>query len=415
VGWRVVRKLSAAKIRGLTKPGRYGDGDGLWLQVRDAERRAWLFRYRLNGRAHAMGLGSLRDVGLAEARQLATECRAALRRGLDPLESRRAAQADARLAGARLFRDVCDLYLAAHGAAWRNERHRAQWISTLTAHVFPIFGDRPVAAVDTGDVMAALEPLWPKRPETASRLRGRIESVLDFAKARGWRTGENPARWRGHLKNLLPSRAKLSRVEHLAALAYGEVGALMAELRGQPGIAALVLRFTILTAARAGEAVGARWSEIDGPLWIIPADRMKAGREHRVPLSDAAATILDELAAAGTEPGAFIFPGRRARSGLGGAAMIALLRRMKRTEITVHGFRSTFRDWAAEQTAYPREVAEAALAHALSDKVEAAYRRSDFLERRARLMADWATFCERPSTDGADVVPIRKRLGAPTL
>jgi integrase len=270
-------------------------------------------------------------------------------------------------------------------------------------------GDRPVAVVDTGDVTAALEPIWTAKPETASRLRGRIEAVLDFAKARGWREGENPARWRGHLKNLLPARAKIARVKHHAALAYIEVGEFMAELRRQEGVAAQALQFTILTAARTGEIIGARWLEIDRArqLWSVPAERMKGGREHRVPLSDAALAVLDKMGKLRDDKAqdAFVFPGGRAENGLSNMGMATVLKRMSRDDITVHGFRSCFRDWAAETTSYAREVAEAALAHTLSDKVEAAYRRGDLLAKRARLMDDWAAYCLRPKK-AAGVVPI---------
>ncbi len=402
-------KLTQIRIRTLSKPGRYGDGDGLWLQVRDATRRAWLFRYRMHGRARAMGLGPLLDVGLGEAREAARECRRLVRRGLDPIEHRRTERAAGRLAAGHVFRDVIEQYIKAHQGAWRNDKHRAQWRSSLTAYALPYFGDRPIAAIETGDVTAALEPIWSTLPETASRLRGRIEAVLDFAKARGWRNGENPARWRGHLKNLLPSRAKLARVKHHPALPYSEMSEFMAELRQQAGMGALALQFTVLTAARTGEVIGARWSEIDQQrhLWIVPAERMKAAREHRVPLSDAALAVL-KVAKTGSKPDAFIFPGPTAGKGLSNMAMNAVLRRMDRTDITVHGMRSAFRDWAAEATGYPREVAEAALAHTLSDKVEAAYRRRDLLAKRARLMADWATYCKRRNVSGS-VVPMRTR------
>lgn len=403
-------KLTQLRINRLGKPGRYGDGDGLWLQVRDMERRAWLFRYRRLGRARAMGLGPLTEVSLAEARDAASECRRLLRQGIDPIEQRRNQKVAQQLASGRRFRDVVDLYIAAHESSWRNEKHRAQWRSTLETYAIPKFGNRAVASIDTGDVTSALEPIWTKLPETAGRLRGRIEAVLDFAKARGWRDGENPARWRGHLSNLLANVSRVARIKHHPALPYVDVGSFMSALRKQSGVSAKALDFAILTAARTGEVIGARWSEVDlkQKLWTVPADRMKSGKEHRVPLSGAALEILREMS--GVRPGSrqpadFVFPGRK--NGLSNMSLTAVLKRMKRDEITVHGFRSTFRDWAAEQTAYPREVAEAALAHTLSDRVEAAYRRGDLLAKRAQLMSDWARYCAQPRQRG-NVVPIRQ-------
>jgi integrase len=400
-------KLSALRIKSLVRPGRYGDGDGLWLQVRDAERRAWLFRYRWHGRARAMGLGPLADVALADAREAARECRALLRKGLDPIEHRRAQRAAEQLAASPPFKTVFELYLAAHEAGWRNDKHKAQWRSTLESYALPKLGTRPVSEVATGDVTAVLQPIWTKLPETANRLRGRLEAVLDFAKARGWRSGDNPARWRGHLNNLLPSRAKLAKVKHHAALPYADVAGFVTALRKQPGIAAKALEFAILTAARTGEVIGARWSEIDQAraLWTVPAERMKSGREHRLPLSDRAREILEEMNELGGE---YVFPGGKPDAPLSNMAMTAVLRRMKRTDITVHGFRSTFRDWAAETTGYAREVAEAALAHTLKDRVEAAYKRGDLLEKRRRLMADWSTYCA-DSRPRRGVVALKRR------
>jgi integrase len=324
------------------------------------------------------------------------------------------------------FRAVCDLYLAAHEPTWRNAKHRAQWRSTLDTYVHPIMGDMPVAEIGVGAVMRAIEPIWSTKTETASRVRMRIEAVLDYARARGWRTGDNPARWRGHIENLLPKRSKAQTVEHHAALPWKEIGAFMAKLADQDGTAALALRFTILTAARTSEAIEARWSEFDinAAVWTIPPERMKAGREHRVPLSAEAIGILRTLQAVRTvglrTPGAdaepspadakaqtYVFPGARPGKSLSNMAMAALLRRMDRGDLTVHGFRSTFRDWAGESTNYPRELAEAALAHTLKDKTEAAYARGDALEKRRRLMRDWATFCGRPFITDAAAAPIR--------
>jgi integrase len=394
-------KLSALKVRNLTAPGRYGDGGGLWLQVRRAERRSWLFRYKRQGRAHWMGLGPIEDVTLAEARELAREARRSLLQGDDPIQRRRTDRA-AR-AGVS-FREVADLYIKSHEGTWRNDKHRAQWRSTLETYAFPVFGNRPAAEITVGDVMKVLDPIWRDKPETASRLRGRIESVLDYAAARGWRTGDNPARWRGHLSNLLPARSKVAPVEHHAALPWRETGTFMAELRGQKGIGAAALEFAILTAARTGEVIGARWSELDlaEQVWTVPAERMKARREHRVPLTEAAIAVVRRMEPGRPEQGdGLVFPGAKRGRGLSDMSLAAVLKRMGRGEITTHGFRSTFRDWAAEATDYHREVAEAALAHTLRDKVEAAYRRGDLFEKRRRLMGDWAAFCatgrnERP-------------------
>ncbi len=393
-------RLTALKIKGL-KPGRHGDGDGLWLQVRDAERRSWLFRYALDGRSREMGLGPARDVSLAEARDAARKCRALLREGVDPIEQRRAALGAARQGvKAVTFRDVADRYLAAHQAAWRNEKHRYQWRTTLDL-ACQAFGSRPVGAIDTGDVMGLLEPMWLQKAETASRLRGRIEAVLDYATARGWRTGDNPARWRGHLAQLLPAPRKIARVQHYAALPWPEIGAFVAELRDQEGVAASALAFTILTAARTGEVIGARWPEIDfaTATWTVPGERMKAGREHRVPLSEPALAVLRQmLPLRSYHAGDVVFPNARDGAPLSNMSMVMLLRRMGRRDLTVHGFRSSFRDWCAEATSYPREVAEQALAHTLADRVEAAYRRGDLFEKRRRLMSDWAVFCAREGT-----------------
>jgi integrase len=404
-------KLNTAKLRTLTKPGAYGDGGGLYLQVRGAEQRSWLYRFKLHGKPHLMGLGTVADVSLAEARDAAAATRKLVRQGIDPIARRRAARVDAAgRVGLNTFAEVADAYIAAHEAGWRNAKHRQQWRNTLDTYARPVLGGLGVAMVDTGAVMRVLEPIWREKPETASRLRGRIESVLDYATARGWRTGDNPARWRGHMDNLLPSRGKIARVEHHAALPWRETGAFMADLAKEAGVGALALRLAVLTAARTGEVIGARWSEIDMPaaVWTIPAERMKAGREHRVPLSDAALDLLRQAAklAMKQDPESFVFPGWKAGKPLSSMAMLMLLRRMGRGDLTAHGFRSTFRDWCAEVTNYPREIAEAALAHTLRDKTEAAYQRGDLMEKRRRLMTEWAAFCARPAPAG-EVVPLR--------
>jgi integrase len=369
-----------------------------------------------------MGLGAAsgRDaVMLTDARTAARKLWEAVRAGRDPLDDRKAeaeakkAAALAAQARAMTFKDVAAAYIAANEAGWRNDKHRAQWPATLEAYAYPHFGSLPVADVDTGHVMAALEPIWRTKTETASRLRGRIESILDYAKARGWRAGENPARWRGHVANMLPTKAKIQPVEHHAALAWREIGGFVATLRAQSGLAAQALLLTILTASRSSEVLCARWNEIDlaEAVWTVPGARMKAGREHRVPLSDPALAVLRGLLPLrNDEAGDWVFPGARKGRPLSNMAMEMLLRRMGRDDLTVHGFRSTFRDWTAEATAYPGEVAEAALAHVVGDKVEAAYRRGDLFEKRRRLMADWAAFCDRLAQVDATVTPIRRAV-----
>lgn len=404
-------KLNTLRIKNIKEPGRYGDGGGLWLQVRDAEHRSWIFRYTVDGRARWMGLGPAADITLAEARDAAREARRKILEGIDPLDHREQEKAK-RLEKADVltFRQTAERYIKAHEAGWKNEKHAAQWGATLAAYVYPTFGNVRVSAVTVGQVMEALEPIWREKPETASRVRGRIENVLDYARARGWREGENPARWKGHLDHLLPARAKVAKVVHHAALPWKDIGGFMVGLRSPGGIGAYALQFTILTAARTSEVTGATWAEIDlkEKIWTIPASRMKAGREHRVPLSAAALDILKEMGKAGAESKAFVFPGGKADKPLSNMTMAAVLKRMERADLTVHGFRSTFRDWVGEATAYPREVAEAALAHTIKNKAEAAYSRGDALDKRVRLMTEWATFCERVMPATGEVVQFHR-------
>ncbi|NLZ43194.1 MAG: integrase arm-type DNA-binding domain-containing protein [Comamonadaceae bacterium] len=369
-------------VRAIRRPGYHAIGDGLYLQVSASGARSWIFRYSHGGRRREMGLGGYPTVSLAQARARAQDLCRLVRAGGDPLAQRPAATLT--------FRQCAEAYIEARRAGWRNAKHAAQWQATLAAYAYPILGEVPVAAIAVGEVCRVLEPIWRSRTETANRVRGRIEAVLDWATARGHRAGDNPARWRGHLDKILPARAKVQRTRHHAAMPYAEVPAFIAALADQEGIAALALRFVILTAARTGEAIGARWDEIDGDVWAIPGERMKSGRPHRVPLAPAAVAIVKALR--GLDP-VFVFPGGRQGKPLSNMALASVLKRMGRTDATVHGFRSAFRDWAAEQTAFPREVAEGALAHVLTDKVEAAYRRSDLFERRRRLMEVWAGFC----------------------
>jgi integrase len=395
----------------------YPDGGGLYLRIAEDGGRAWVYRFMLNRRQREMGLGRLVDVTLAEARRKAQDARALKAQGIDPIEAKRARRAAERAEKARTvtFQDAAQAYIRSHKAGWRNAKHGDQWENTLKAYAYPHIGNLPVQEIDAGLVLKVLEPIWSAKTETASRVRGRIEAILDWATARGHRKGDNPARWRGHMENLLPKRAKVKRVQHHPALPYAEIGAFMADLRKQEGLAALALELLILTATRTSEAIAARWDEIDlkAKVWTIPADRIKAGREHRVPLSAQAVAILKSLQEAREkmpdgEPCPWVFPGVRGKS-LSNGAILSLLRRMKRSDITAHGFRSTFRDWAAEQTAFPRDVAEMALAHAISDKVEAAYRRGDLYEKRKKLMEGWASYCGIVQVVGNKVVPFNNK------
>ena len=389
--------------------GLHCDGGGLYLRVaagvEASLNRAWLYRFASNGRERWMGFGAYPEVSLKEARELADDARRLRRQGVDPIDRRREGRAAQAVKAAKqtTFREAADGYMRSHGCGWRNGKHAAQWPSTLKTYVYPIFGHLPVQAVDAALVLKALETIWTEKPETASRVRGRVESVLDWAKARGLREGENPARWRGHLDKLLPARAKIQRVKHHAALPFDALPEFMVRLKSQEGVAARALAFTILTGARTGEAIGAKWNEIDlaAKVWTIPASRMKAGREHRVPLAPAAVEIIERAAA--RRENDYVFPGARG-AGLSNMSFLMLLRRMGRGDLTAHGFRSSFRDWTAERTSFPREVAEQALAHTLSDKVEAAYRRSDLFDKRRKLMEAWARFCTTPSVETRGVV-----------
>ncbi|MGO9431228.1 tyrosine-type recombinase/integrase [Rhodoblastus sp.] len=421
---QAMSELSAAFVR-TAGPGRYCDGDCLWLLVKPNGAKYWVFRYKpAGGKLREMGLGrageSRNDVRLAEARAKAADLYRLIKAGVDPLAEREAAKVAEKAAAqdakvkAVTFKEAARRYIDAHRAAWKNVKHAAQWKSTLETYAFSIFGSIPVGDIETSHVLAALEPIWQAKPETASRVRGRIEVILDFAKARGWRTGDNPAQWKGHLALALPARSKVRAVKHHAALPWVDIGAFMRELKKQHGLGAACLRFAILTAARSGEARGARWSEIDanGKTWIIPAARMKAKREHRVPLSDAAMAVLAEMyeLRATTDPDALIFPGADGRRPLSDMTLTACLRRMSRDDLTCHGFRSCFRDWAAESTAYPGDVVEMALAHAVGNKVEAAYRRGDLFEKRVRLMTDWGVACltPTPSSKGVNIFALRE-------
>jgi integrase len=413
---REIERLTALKIEAKDlAPGMYPDGGGLYLRVTPEGTRNWVLRYMLDRRPRWMGLGPLALYGLADARAKALDARRKRHDGIDPIDARRAERARQRLEAAKAitFKECAEAYINAHGAGWKNEKHAAQWPSTLKLYAYDVIGRLPVQAVDTALVLRVLEPIWRKKPETASRLRGRLESILDFAKARGYRDGENPARWRGHLDKLLPARSKVREVEHHAALPYAKLAEFLVALRKQEGVAARALEFLILTAARTGEVIGARWKEIDllDKIWIIPASRMKAHREHRVPLSPRVISILQEMQGtrSGNNPDAFIFPGRKPGVSLSNMAFLMLLRRMELGDLTAHGFRATFKTWASERTSFQNEIVEAALAHVIGDKVEQAYRRGDLFEKRRRLMLQWATFCTSSPVQKSqsNVTPLR--------
>lgn len=403
------RELSALAVQRLKEPGRYAVGgvDGLHLRI-VGESRAWVLRIKIGNRRCDIGLGPYPEVSLADARDAARDHRKKVRDGIDPLQERQQARAALRVerAKSKTFKDCAEAYVEAHKAGWKNDKHIKQWSATLETYAYPKLGALPVAAIDTGLIQDVLRPIWGVKTETASRLRGRIESVLDWAKVNGYREGENPARWRGHLDKLLPARNKVQKVEHHAALPYAEVGAFMADLRKREGISARALEFSVLCASRSGEVRNATWAEFDlvGKVWTVPGDRMKAGKEHRVPLSDAAVALLKALPR--VKGSDYVFPAPRGGA-LSDMALTAVLKRMERDGLTQHGFRSTFRDWAGETTAYPREVIEHALAHQLKDKAEAAYQRGDLLTKRARLMSDWSEYCSKPSKSGSNVVVLQ--------
>ena len=406
-------------VRHVKRAGRYSDGRNLYLQVRQSTRKeptttankSWVFRYERFGKDTWMGLGPYPDVSLRDARELAARARKQLLRGIDPLADKRTnqragrAEHDDRLT----FAECAEQYVESQAPGWSNPKHIDQWRNMLKKLAGPIIGRLPVDQVDAAHVMRCIEPIWTTRTETASRLRGRIEAVLDWATVRGYRNGDNPARWRGHLDKLLPRPSQVARVKHHPALPDTEVGAFMQQLREDSGVASRALELTILTAARTNEVIQAEWSEFDLDLktWTVPAERMKSKREHRVPLSDAAVAALKAVKGRSQR---YVFPGHKRGSHLSNTAVLQVLKRWGRTGITVHGFRSTFRDWCAESTNYPSDVAEMALAHTLRDKTEVAYRRGDLFEKRARLVADWARYCSKP-TEPARVVSIRQNTG----
>ncbi len=412
---RPINRLSAMLVSKLKEPGYYADGANLYLQVSPSGSKSWIFRYRIDNKQREMGLGPLNAISLADAREKAAACRKGLAQDVpaDPIQARQEARrADAALRTKRSaipsFDEAAKAYIDAHRHEWKNAKHAGQWQATLDAYASPVFGTMPVNQIDTAHVLKALGDIWTEKTETATRVRGRIESVLDWARVAGYRTGENPARWRGHLEHSLAAPTKAKKVVNHPALPWREIGDFMVDLRSQNGVAAKALEFAIATAARSGEVRMATWGEVDlqSKTWTIPASRMKAGVEHRVPLADAVVELLRQMPRIkGCD---WIFPGMKSRP-LSDMSLTAVLRRMKRDDITVHGMRSTFRDWCAESSAnsFGREAAEHALAHSLPDKVEAAYRRGDQFERRILLMAAWTDFCATTSATTATVTPIR--------
>lgn len=406
-------RLTVLKVKQLTKPGRYADGDGLYLFVQGNGSRSWVYRWRdrVTGKLRDRGLGPARIVSLAQARERAAKCRDEVWNGGDPIAAAKDRKQAARLELAKrtTFAECCERYIAAHRNSWRNEKHAAQWEATLATYAATL-SPLNVADIDTGLVVKCLEPIWETKTETASRVRQRIEAVLGWATVRGFREGDNPARWRGHLDTLLPKPNAIRKVQHMAALPHAEINGFISELRKAKGLGARALELQILTAMRPGAVAGARWDEfdLDNALWTIPGERMKSrkgkedAREHTVPLSAPALALLNAL----PRVGEFVFPNKKAH--ITTAAMLKATRAV-RDGVDSHGFRSTFRDWGAECTNYPRDLLEAALAHTLKDKTEAAYLRTKLVAKRAPLMAAWAARCEQPDPTGANVVPIRKQ------
>jgi integrase len=400
-----INQLTSIKVQKIKQPGYHADGAGLWLQVTQAGGKSWIFTYSLRGRAREMGLGSASRVTLAEARDERDKCNRLLREHIDPIEDRKRKRAEVALTDVKsiTFAQAAATYIATHRAGFKNAKHAKQWATTIATYAEPRLGKLNVADIDIGLVRQVLEPIWATKLETAKRVRGRIESILDWARVSGYRTGENPARWRGNLDKLLPKQSKVRKVKHHAAMPYDALPAFMVELRQQNGSAARCLEFCILTAARTGEVLSARPSEIDKGIWTVPGERMKGGQTHRVPLSKRAI----EVGSGGS--GSYLFPSRyHPDKPLSHTAMLMLLEHMGHDDVTVHGFRSTFKDWARDRTRFDNYVVEAALAHISGDKVERAYARSDVLEKRHQLMEAWSKFCATPPAKGAGkVVPLR--------
>jgi integrase len=432
-----LKRLSQTFVEKHTTPGLYSDGNGLYLQITASKddgyvTKSWIFRYAVGSREEKrerkMGLGAYPLVSLAMAREMAIECSLKRLRGIDPLEEREAQKRTKAVGAAKTitFEKAAEQYIATHRAGWRNVSHASQWPNSLNAYVYPVFGEMAVRDIDTGMVMRVLEPIWTTKSVTAGRVRGRIERILDWSKVNGFREGENPARWTGHLDHLLPEHAKIRKVEHHPALPYTQVPAFMAELRTRTGASTKLLEFTILTTARTKESIGAKWSEIDfgAKVWTVPPERMKGNREHLVPLSDAAMAVIERMRS--LRQNDYVFPGDRKGKTLGHTAMLDVIERMNtqrekvglsrwvdpkedNEDVVPHGFRSSFRDWVSEETNFAGDLAEAALAHVKGDKVEAAYKRGTMFEKRRKLMEAWAAYCGK-AADDAKVV--RHQFGA---
>jgi integrase len=391
-----LHKLRPTGVRSISAPGLHGDGGGLYLKVTKAGTRSWVYRFQLNGRRRGMGIGSADVIGLGQAREHAQRCRELVAQGIDPIDAR--LDDNKVVAKVPTFEEMAADYIRRQESGWSNSKHAKQWTSTLKSYAFPVIGKLPVDQIETWHLLLILEPIWVTKAETAKRVRGRVETILDSAKVLGHRGGQNPASWRGHLALILPSKNKVAPVKHHPALPYEDAPEFFEAVRKRSGFAALGFQFLILTAARTSEVLGATWDEIGEDRWIISAERMKARKPHAVPLSKPAIALLEQ--ARGAAVNDFVFSGNRGQ--LSNMAFLAILKRMKWTDITPHGFRSTFRDWAAETTAYPSDVVEMALAHTISNKVEAAYRRGDLFEKRRSLMTDWATHLIPPAVTYAD-------------
>jgi integrase len=425
---RTLSKLTAKEVEKKTAPGLYGDGGGLTLQITKAGVKSWLYRYMIKGKAYGMGLGPAHTITLIEAREKAAAARKLVIEGINPLEAKRQRQLDAEMIKARLmtFDQCANAYIEAHRASWKNAKHADQWTNTITTYVSPLIGSMPVEQIDTALVVKVLaqpddkgQQFWQVKNETATRVRGRVESILGWATTSGFRSGDNPARWKGHLENLLATISRAQRIKNHPSLEWTRMGAFVHDLRQRDGIASRAVEFAILTASRSGEVRGACWSEIDlaAKVWTIPASRMKAKREHEVPLSDAAIALLRRISRSDSTD--LIFPGTKGQA-LSDMSLTAVIRRMNGeapkwtakdgNTITMHGFRSTFRMWAAESTNYPREVAEHALAHQLPDAVERAYQRGTQFTKRAAMMGEWAKFCGTNRREGGEVVAINRAV-----
>jgi integrase len=404
---RTLNRLSAVKVEKAKDPGMYCDGGGLYLRIAEGGSKQWIYRYVTNGRPRDMGIGPVRVLTLAEAREKAREASKLRLEGNDPIAAKHAQRAAAAVAAASAmtFRQCAEGFIKDNEASWTNHKHRLEWERSLARYTFPVLGNLPVAAIDTPLVLKVIKPLWERVPETASRVRGRIENVLGWATVHHYRSGDNPARWQGHLEHALPTVVKGA---HHAAMRYAEVPAFMAKLRQDTSIPARCLEFIVLTAARLGEAQKATWDEIDldNRLWTVPASRMKGGKEHRVPLPAAAIAVLEDMQT--IRHSDYVFPGAYHGKAIGKNMPLRVLNGLAGNGETVHGFRSSFRDWAAERTSFPREVAEMALAHAIPDAVEAAYRRGDLFDKRRKLMAAWAAHCDKIEADAGKVVALAR-------